>query len=156
MSNPAIGDPVAKKSKDLSTAIQKWAAIILGVGVIIGIPVLITVGVKLYDIQEARLQAQIKANEAQIKAVEAQNEVLKQTQYSEAALNELKSQRELFDRERKSLSTQLTDAKTQLAQAKNDAITEANQSLSKLRKEADQALEAHLAEVESALKALSR
>jgi hypothetical protein len=72
--------------------VSSIAALVRDVGVILGIPVVLTVGIKLYDLQT-------KALEAQMKAVEAQNEVLKQTQY-DRALAMIKSQRELFDNER--------------------------------------------------------
>jgi hypothetical protein len=71
------------------------AALVRDVGVIIGLPVILTVGIKLYDLQT-------KALESQIKAVELQNDVLKQTQY-DRALVMIKSQRELFDNERAAL-----------------------------------------------------
>jgi hypothetical protein len=60
------------------------AALIRDIGVIIGIPVVITVGLKLEELQSKALEAQVKANEAQIKSLEAQNDFLKQTQYDHA------------------------------------------------------------------------
>jgi hypothetical protein len=88
------------------TSVQEWATLIRDVGVILGVPVLIGIGVKLYELQHKAAEAQIKANEAQIKAiesqvkvVEAQNAALKDTQYDKA-LALLKSQEELFNRER--------------------------------------------------------
>jgi len=81
--------------------VSSIAALVRDVGVIIGIPVVLTVGIKLYDLQT-------KALEAQMKAVEAQNEVLKQTQY-DRALAMIKSQRELFDNERVSLEKRIAD-----------------------------------------------
>jgi electron transfer flavoprotein alpha/beta subunit len=48
--------------------------------VIVGIPAVVTVGLKLYNIQEKSYEAQFKATEAQIKALEAQNSLLKETQ----------------------------------------------------------------------------
>ncbi len=84
--------------------VSSIAALVRDVGVILGIPVVLTVGIKLYDLQT-------KALEAQMKAVEAQNEVLKQTQY-DRALAMIKSQRELFENERASLQKQLADLGT--------------------------------------------
>jgi len=84
--------------------VSSIAALVRDVGVILGIPVVLTVGIKLYDLQT-------KALEAQMKAVEAQNEVLKQTQY-DRALTMIKSQRELFDNERASLEKQIADLST--------------------------------------------
>src|SRR5882762_1235941 len=81
--------------------VSSIAALVRDVGVIIGIPVVLTVGIKLYDLQT-------KALEAQMKAVEAQNELLKQTQY-DRALAMIKSQRELFDNERVSLEKRIAD-----------------------------------------------
>jgi chromosome segregation ATPase len=84
--------------------VSSIAALVRDVGVILGIPVVLTVGIKLYDLQT-------KALEAQMKAVEAQNEVLKQTQY-DRALAMIKSQRELFENERASLEKQVINLST--------------------------------------------
>src|SRR5882724_4664663 len=84
--------------------VSSIAALVRDVGVILGIPVVLTVGIKLYDLQT-------KALEAQMKAVQAQNEVLKQTQY-DRALAMIKSQRELFENERVSLEKQVTNLST--------------------------------------------
>jgi chromosome segregation ATPase len=86
------------------TKVSSIAALVRDVGVILGIPVVLTVGIKLYDLQT-------KALEAQMKAVEAQNEVLKQTQY-DRALAMIKSQRELFENERASLEKQVANLST--------------------------------------------
>jgi len=84
--------------------VSSIAALVRDVGVILGIPVVLTVGIKLYDLQT-------KALESQMKAVEAQNEVLKQTQY-DRALAMIRSQRELFENERASLQKQVVDLST--------------------------------------------
>src|SRR3954453_5467092 len=70
------------------------ASLVRDIGVILGFPVLLTIGVKLYDLQTKGLEAQIKANEVQLKAVEAQDSLLKETQYNRA-LALLKSQKDL-------------------------------------------------------------
>jgi septal ring factor EnvC (AmiA/AmiB activator) len=84
--------------------ISSIAALVRDVGVILGIPVVLTVGIKLYDLQT-------KALEAQMEAVKQQNEVLRQTQY-DRALAMIKSQRELFENERTSLQKQVADLST--------------------------------------------
>lgn len=84
--------------------VSSIAALVRDVGVILGIPVVLTVGIRLYDLQT-------KALEAQMKAIEAQNEVLKQTQY-DRALSMIKSQKELFDNERASLERKIGDLST--------------------------------------------
>jgi hypothetical protein len=94
-----------KQPFEKTTAI---AGIIRDVGVIIGIPVLITVGMRLYDLQSKALEAQVRANEAQIKSLEAQNDLLKQTQY-DRALSLLDGQRKVFQIDRDSLEKQIAD-----------------------------------------------
>jgi hypothetical protein len=89
------------------TKISSIAALVRDVGVILGIPVVLTVGIKLYDLQT-------KALEAQMKAVEAQNEVLKQTQY-DRALAMIKSQRELFENERADKSQEIAQLQKRIA-----------------------------------------
>jgi multidrug resistance efflux pump len=92
-----------------------WAALIRDLGLIIGMPVIIEVGMHLYKLQEKASDAQIKAAEAQAKViekqvavVEAQNTALKDTQYDKA-LALLKSQKELFDQERTRFQSQLVE-----------------------------------------------
>ncbi len=49
--------------------VQEWASLIRDVGVIVGLPIFIGVGVKLFELQHKAAEAQIKADEAQIKVV---------------------------------------------------------------------------------------
>ncbi|MCU1250736.1 MAG: hypothetical protein JWQ49_3765 [Edaphobacter sp.] len=76
---------------DMST-VRAWAELVRDVGLIIGVPVLITIGVKLYG--------------QQIEVLKSRNELLKETQY-DRALDIIKSQRELFELERDSLEKKL-------------------------------------------------
>jgi hypothetical protein len=85
------------------------------IGVIVGIPVVVAVGMKLYDVQlksfEAQSKAfeqQVKAGEAQIKLLEAQNNALKETQYDHA-LSLLTSQKQIFQYERDAYEKQIAD-----------------------------------------------
>ena len=103
--------------------VSSIAALVRDVGVILGIPVVLTVGIKLYDLQT-------KALESQMKAVEAQNEVLKQTQY-DRALVMIKSQRELFENERASLQKQVVDLSTS-GKDRSEEIAKLQQRISAL------------------------
>jgi septal ring factor EnvC (AmiA/AmiB activator) len=103
--------------------VSSIAALVRDVGVILGIPVVLTVGIKLYDLQT-------KALESQMKAVEAQNEVLKQTQY-DRALAMIKSQRELFDNERASLEKEVADLSTS-GKDRSEEIAKLQQRISAL------------------------
>jgi hypothetical protein len=76
-----------------------WASFIRDVGIILGVPAIIVVGMQLYDIQAKSFEAQIRANEAKMQALEAEINTLKETQY-DRALTIIKSQREVFDLER--------------------------------------------------------
>jgi hypothetical protein len=91
------------------------AALVRDVGVIIGIPVLLGIGMqiheqqnKLYELQIKAVEQQVKADETHLRALEAQNEVLKLTQYNRA-VEQVKAQEELFSRERASLEKQIAD-----------------------------------------------
>jgi hypothetical protein len=98
------------------------AGLIRDIGVIVGVPVIITVGVFLYDLQSKALEQQtkaleqqakaleqqVKSNEAQIKTLEAQNNLLKETQY-DRALVIIKSQKEIYEVERVGLEKEITD-----------------------------------------------
>jgi competence protein ComGC len=57
--------------------VKEIAGLLRDLGVIIGVPAIVAVGLSLYDLQH-------KANEAQVKALEAQNSVLKETQFDRA------------------------------------------------------------------------
>jgi hypothetical protein len=99
----------ANSAKDGSSAgkdsllnrVTSIAALVRDVGVIVGIPVVLTVGMKLYDLQT-------KGLEAQMRGVEAQNEVLKLTQY-DRALAMMKAQKEIFENERVSLEMRIAE-----------------------------------------------
>jgi hypothetical protein len=80
------------------------------IGLIIGVPTLIGVGVSLYELQEKALQEQINANKAQADALTAQNAFLKETQYDRAAAL-LKGQKEVYEADRQSVEKQLDDTK---------------------------------------------
>jgi hypothetical protein len=118
------------------------ASLVRDIGVILGVPVLLTIGVKLYDLQTKALEDQIKANEAQIKSVEAQNSLLKETQY-DRALALLKSQKEVFLMERNSLEKQIADLQTPKRQ-----VEEINTEQRLIEAAAIKELTAKLSEVE--------
>jgi chromosome segregation ATPase len=107
------GSPTSKES--MLGRVTSIVALVRDVGVILGIPAVLAVGLQLYDLHTKALEAQVKAAEAQVKigesqvkALEAQNDLLKLTQY-DRALSLLKSQRELFENERNSLEKQIAD-----------------------------------------------
>jgi hypothetical protein len=91
------------------TQVKTYASIIRDMGVILGVPAVVTVGVNLYDLQSKALEQQVKSNEAQIKALEAQNTVLKETQF-DRALALIKSQKEVYEIEKRNLEKHIADA----------------------------------------------
>jgi transposase len=99
----ADADPVqerpAKVGKSLLTRIQDGASLFRDLGVIIGIPTIVVVGLRLYDIQQQSFDALVKADASTIKSLEAQISILKETQFDHA-LSLIKSQNELFTIER--------------------------------------------------------
>jgi hypothetical protein len=106
------------------SSIREWASFGRDIGLVLGIPVLIMVGGRLYDLQIKANESQIKANEAQIKSMEsqanflkeayeeriktleAQNATMKETQY-DRSLAQIKSQEEIFKRERDQYSQKI-------------------------------------------------
>ncbi len=89
-------------------SIKDVAGLVRDIGVIIGVPTIIVVGMRLYDLQTKALEQQVKANEAQIHALEAQNTVLKETQFDRAAAL-IKEQKDVYEAERTVLVQQITD-----------------------------------------------
>ena len=51
---------------------KEIAGLVRDLGLIVGVPTIIMVGMSLYDAQFKALDQQVKANEAQMKALEAQ------------------------------------------------------------------------------------
>jgi hypothetical protein len=75
--------------------ISKIVSFVRDIALLLGVPALIVVGIRLYDLQ-------IKALEAQVKAVEAQNNLLRETQY-DRALSIIKAQKDVYPIERDTL-----------------------------------------------------
>jgi hypothetical protein len=96
-----IGIAMLERVKDITSLVRD-------IGVIVGVPTIITVGMSLYDIQSKALDRQVKANEAQIRALESQNNVLRETQF-DRALTIIKSQRETYDLERVDLEKKINN-----------------------------------------------
>jgi hypothetical protein len=84
-------------------AIERLARIIRDIGLIVGVPSIITVGIFLY-----RLEAE--ALKARSEALEAQNNFLKETQYDRAAAL-LEGQKKVYEFDRESLRKELDKAK---------------------------------------------
>lgn len=73
---------------------MQWVGLIRDIGLILGVPTLIAIGVKLYD--------------RQIEVLKARNEFLKETQY-DRAVSLLESQKKVFLLERETLETKIKD-----------------------------------------------
>jgi hypothetical protein len=107
----------AERAKDI-------ASLIRDIGLILGVPALIGIGVKLYDVQISSLEQQIKASDAQLKianeqfsalkaqiaATEADNRVLKETQY-DRALSLIESQKKLYETDRAQVQKEIESIK---------------------------------------------
>jgi hypothetical protein len=83
--------------------LKDWASFFRDLGLIIGIPVLITVGVQLYGLQVSALKEQKEV-------IEERNKLLKETQY-DRALDIIRAQKGLFDIEREQLQKQVLDTR---------------------------------------------
>jgi competence protein ComGC len=142
-----VEQPLPAAANSRLSRIQEWATLVRDLGVIVGIPTIIAVGLQLHDIQEKSFEAQVKANEAQIKSLEAQNSVLKETQY-DRALSLIKSQSEVFEIERDKLSKQISDLRETVRQSEAK-ITENTEGLIKKQ---NQETEAKLQALDETLK----
>ena len=94
--------------------IMQWASFIRDIGLILGIPALIAVGVKLYS--------------QHIEILKARNELLKETQY-DRAVSLLESQKKVFLIEREVMDKQIaelervkTETETQLNELRREAL----------------------------------
>ncbi|MGH9891102.1 MAG: hypothetical protein ACREA0_03795 [bacterium] len=83
-----------------ASIVGEWVSLIRDIGVILGVPGLIWLGVKLYNLQLASLRER--------------NEVLAETQY-DRALAQIRSQRELFEMERIELAERLAELRGSLS-----------------------------------------
>jgi chromosome segregation ATPase len=81
------------------TTVERWAKLIRDIGLIIGVPAVIALGSKLYELQ-------IAAVKAHSEVLEAQNNFLKETQYDRAATL-LVSQKKVYEMEREHLQKQI-------------------------------------------------
>jgi len=107
---------IASRRKFNIARIKEWTGLIKDIGVILGIPVLIVAGMKIYE-------RQIDALKAENEAVKSQVELLKQTQYdkvwsivdSQTKIFEKYSdiQKRVFEKERKSLIEQISTLESQ-------------------------------------------
>jgi hypothetical protein len=89
--------------KQIARAIERWARIIRDIGLIVGVPSIVTVGIFLYNQEAAALKARSEA-------LEAQNNFLKETQYDRAAAL-LEGQKKDYEFERERLRKELDKAK---------------------------------------------
>lgn len=78
------------------------ASLVRDIGVIVGVPTVVAVGVNLYGIQKDSLEHQVRANESQIKLLEAQSAFLKETQFDRAAAL-IKGQKQIYEIERQNM-----------------------------------------------------
>jgi hypothetical protein len=86
---------------------KEIAGLVRDIGLILGVPSIIVVGMSIYDLQS-------KANEAQVNALEAEISGLKETQYDRAAAL-IKGQKDVYEADRARLDQQITQLKEDLA-----------------------------------------
>jgi SMC interacting uncharacterized protein involved in chromosome segregation len=107
--------------------IERWAKLIRDLGLIIGVPILIAIGVNLHDQQTAALKAQ---NEA----LAAQNALLKETSY-DRALDIIEAQKKLSERERTNYESEIQtlqqsgDSKEQQIAKLQSQLSEVNEKI---------------------------
>lgn len=82
---------------------KDWASFLRDIGLIIGMPTVVVVGLQLYELQ-------VDALEQQKAVIEERNKLLQETQY-DRALDIIRAQKELFDLERQQLEGQLASAR---------------------------------------------
>jgi Tfp pilus assembly protein PilN len=97
--------------------VMQWASFLRDIGLILGIPVLLAVGVKLYS--------------QQIEILKARNELLKETQY-DRAVSLLESQKKIFLLEREAMDKQIADLE-RLKNEKEAKVAELKHSIEEAR-----------------------
>lgn len=103
--------------------IRDWAGFLRDIGLIVGMPTLVVVGVQLYGLQ-------VDALEQQKAVIEERNRLLEETQY-DRALDLIRSQKELFEMERGQLQAELAEAR-RAAQQDQAKIAGLEEQLSEL------------------------
>ena len=103
--------------------LKDWAGFLRDLGLIIGMPTIMVVGIQLYELQ-------LNALEQQKAVVEERNKLLKETQY-DRALSIIRAQKELFVLEREQLEMQLAAAR-QTAEQDREKIVGLERQLSEL------------------------
>lgn len=106
---------------ELIYTIEQWASLIRDIGFILGVPTIIVIGMKLYG--------------GQIELMKARNDLLKETQY-DRALAIIKSQKELFERERQDLDNQIEQLKS-TGEEKDNEIKFAEIKLNEIKNKID-------------------
>jgi hypothetical protein len=91
--------------------VKEIAGLLRDLGLIIGIPAIVSIGLSVYDLQN-------KAHETEIKALEAQDAVLKETQFDRAVAL-IKAQKEAYDIDRAHTAEEIAGLRTQLADSNN-------------------------------------
>jgi hypothetical protein len=104
--------------------VMQWVSFVRDVGLILGVPVLIGIGVKLFN--------------QQIEILKARNELLKETQY-DRAVTLLKSQKEVFLVERADLEKKLITSERLLSE-KDASLSEVLGALQALQEAARQVI----------------
>ena|ERR1700733_5590220 len=87
------------------------ASFLRDVGLILGVPAVVSLGLSIYELQN-------KAHETEIKALEAQNTVLKETQFDRAVAL-IKAQKEAYELDKENTTTQIARLREQLAESNN-------------------------------------
>lgn len=101
-------------------SVEQWTRLVRDIGLIIGLPVLITVGIKLYKQQVQVLRERIG--------------LLQETQY-DRALSMIKSQRELYEIERGYLENRINELQSTGGQ--DEEIDQARENLVEVSKEVE-------------------
>lgn len=131
--------------------IWMWASFIRDIGVILGVPIIIGSGYKLYKYHIGIIKAQVDAlktsndvlkemQEKQINTLEAENKLLKETQYDKA-LAIIEAQKRLHQMERDKLEQEIS----QLISEKSE-LEKVNRKIARVYTSTDEAI-AKLAEI---------
>jgi competence protein ComGC len=86
--------------------VKEIASLLRDLGVILGVPALVGIGLNINDLQN-------KAHDRQIKALEAQNSVLRETQFDRAVAL-IEAQKKAYDLDRANTANELNQLKTKL------------------------------------------
>ncbi len=136
----------------LFRAIERWAKLVRDIGLIIGVPTLICIGLTMFDLQSKLYDQQVAALKANNESLEQQNKLLSMTSFDRTAAL-IKGQKEVYEAEHEQKQKEIEELEKQGAE-KAKEVRELKAQLAEISKniEASDQLSISLAAIEAMIK----